>query len=317
MGEKLYFLETDEDHQDLKEMVKDMDCTFLSGVLTEDEIIENCKDATILSTFIYSPVTKKVIDNLPRLKLVATRATGFDNIDIQHAKKKGIVVSNVPAYGFNTVAEHGFGLLLNLLRNITRAQAHLRETGKFFYKGFKGRDLKDKTLGIIGTGRIGLNMARIGKGFGMKVIAYDIILNHQAAKEIGYQYKSLDEVLAESDVISLHVPLLPSTYHLINEERLKKMKKGAILINTARGGLVDTDALLKAIDQGHLGGAGLDVVENETSLSSNHPLLNRDNVIVTPHIAFYTTEAMNRIARTTVENIHAFLRGEPQNVVNK
>jgi len=262
-------------------------------------------------------VTKKVIDALPNLKLVATRATGYDNIDINYAKEKGIVVSNVPAYGFNTVAEHGFGLLLNLIRNISRAQYHVKGTGKFFYKGFKGNDLKDKTLGLLGAGRIGLNMAMIGKGFGMKVIAYDVYLNEQAAKDIGFEYKSLDEVLAQSDVISLHTPLLPSTRHIMGRENFRKMKNNSILINTARGGLVNTEDLIEAIDAGEICGAGLDVVENEIGLSSDHPLLNRHNVIVTPHIAFYTSEAMNRIALVTVDNIGAFLKGEPQNVVNK
>ena len=168
-----------------------------------------------------------------------------------------------------------------------------------------------------GSGDATRAQAVFTNSLGMKLVAYDVYLNEKAAKEIGYEYKSLDEVLAESDVISIHTPLLDSTYHIMGAENFKKMKNTAILINTARGGLVDTSALVAAIDEGEIGGAGLDVVEDEMGLSSDHPLLNRDNVVVTPHIAFYTTEAMNRIAKVTLENINAFLKGELQNVINK
>lgn len=291
-------------------------------------------DAEIVSVFIYSEVTKEVLDAMPNLKMVATRSTGFDHIDLPECTKRGIVVSNVPRYGETTVAEHTFGLILALSRQIHHA---VQRTTKmdFTTAGLRGFDLYGKTIGVIGAGSIGMHVIRIAKGFGMNVLAFDAQPQQLLAEVLGYKYVSLDELLAESDVISIHVPLLPSTYHLINHESIKKIKRGAILINTARGGIVEISAIVEALNDGILCGVGLDVIEGEENVREeaqliaeslpvealrtivqSYALLQRDNVIITPHIGFYSVEAEERIMDTTINSIRAFREGHPINVVN-
>jgi D-lactate dehydrogenase len=290
-------------------------------------------EAEILSIFIRSPITSEVLERMPRLRLIATRSTGYDHIDLEACRKRGVVVSNVPRYGENTVAEHTFGLILALSRNIHKA--YVRTTrGDFTLEGLRGFDLKGKTLGVIGTGSIGLHVVRIARGFGMEVLAYDIRPQPLLAEVLGFRYVSLEELLSESDIVTLHVPLTPATYHLIDWSKLQQMKRGAILINTSRGGVVDTDALLRALDEGILSGAGLDVLEGEELIEEErallqmpeaeeklkavvraHLLLRRENVVITPHIAFNSHEALQRILDTTVENIQGYLAGAPRNVV--
>ncbi len=296
------------------------------------------KEVSILSTFIRSKVGAKEIESAPNLKFICTRSTGFDHIDIQAAKKKNIPVSNVPVYGENTVAEHTFALILSLSRNLRRAYFKTKEEN-FSLDGLMGFDLKGKTIGVVGTGNIGLHVIQMARGFNMQVIAFDVKQNTFLADVLGFSYVSFEELLASSDIISLHVPYMPGTHHLINSRNISKIKPGAVLINTARGGLIETEALVKALDQGILRGAGLDVLEAEHELSldekrllatsrdeetwkrleltlKNHILLRRDNVIYTPHMAFYSKEAVIRILDTTVANIQGFLAGKPQNVVN-
>jgi D-lactate dehydrogenase len=205
----------------------------------------------------------------------------------------------------------------------------------FSTTGLRGFDLKGKTLGVVGAGAIGMHVIRIGKGFGMDVLAYDTKEQQLLAEVLGYRYVSLEELLSKSDVISLHVPLLPSTYHLINDDTIKFIKRGAILINTARGAIIDTGALVTALNEGIIAGVGLDVLEGEETIKEeaqllaetipveklrtmvqNYALLHRDNVIITPHIGFYSIEAEERIMDTTVSNIRAFREGNPENVVN-
>ena len=292
------------------------------------------RDAEVVSVFIRSSVSREVLDQLPDLRLIATRSTGFDHIDLAACDERGIVVSNVPRYGENTVAEHTFGLILALTRHIY--QAYLRTArGDFSIKGLEGIDLKGKTLGVVGAGHIGLHVIRIGKGFAMNVLAFDVQPQPLMAEVLGFEYASLDDLLRRSDIVTLHVPLLPSTYHLMNRDRFAQMKRGSYIINTARGGVVDTDALLWALDEGILAGAGLDVIEGEELVAEEEQLLamagveeklrmvvrqrvllRRENVVITPHIAFYSREAEQRILDTTVENIHGFLEGRPQNVVS-
>lgn len=290
--------------------------------------------ADVVSIFIYSEVTREVLDAMPNLKMIATRSTGYDHIDIAACTERGIVVTNVPRYGENTVAEHAFGLILALSRKIYHAVLHTTKLD-FSTEGLQGFDLMGKTLGVIGAGAIGMHVIRIGKGFGMDVLAYDTHVQPLFAEVLGYKNVSLEELLAQSDVISLHVPLLPETYHLINQESIKLIKRGAILINTARGAIVDTGALVTALNEGILAGAGLDVIEGEETIKEeaqllaeslpveklrtmvqNFALLHRDDVIITPHIGFYSIEAEERIMETTVDNINAFRAGTPQNVVN-
>lgn len=294
---------------------------------------EQFKDSEIISVFIHSKVNKNIINQMPNLKFIATRSTGFDHIDLETCKEKGIQVSNVPFYGENTVAEHTFALILSLSRNIHRTYVRTINNN-FSLENLQGFDLKGKTLGVIGTGRIGLHVIRMAKGFGMNILAFDINKNEFLEEILEFKYVSLEDVLQNSDIISLHAPLNNSTYHLINKNNIHLIKKGAILINTARGGLVETEALLEALDKGILSGAGLDVFEGEEYIleegcklhddysqdvkrliEQNCSLLHRENVVITPHNAFNSKEAVERIFKTTIENIKGFISGRPQNLV--
>lgn len=300
-----------------------------AGEVAADEL----RGAEVLSVFIYSRVTAALLRKLPRLRLVATRSTGFDHVDLAACRRRKVAVANVPSYGENTVAEHTFALILALSRKVH--QAYYRTSrGDFSLEGLQGFDLKGKTLGVVGTGHIGMHAVRIAKGFAMEVIAYDPAPSQLAAEALGFGYVPFDELLARSDIISLHAPYNASTRHMIGEEALRKVKRGALLINTARGGLVDTEALTRALDQGALSGAGLDVLEGEElikeerqilshefplerlkTLLQNHILINRENVVITPHIAFNSREAFLRILSTTVSNVQGFLAGSPRNLV--
>jgi D-lactate dehydrogenase len=289
--------------------------------------------AEIVSVFIYSRLDAPVLEKLNGLRLIATRSTGYDHIDLDACRARGVTVCNVPHYGENTVAEHTFALILAVSRKIHKA--YLR-TSRFDFglEGLRGIDLKGKTLGVVGAGSIGLHVIRIAGGFGMRVLAYDPGEQPLLAEVLGFEYAPLERVLQEADVLTLHAPLLPGTRHMIHKENIRLMKRGAILVNTARGGLIDTDALVMALDEGILSGAGLDVFEGEElireeaqllgggmtgdhvrTLLQDYNLLRRENVVITPHIGFYSAEAQQRILDTTVENILSFQRGEPQNVV--
>lgn len=286
-----------------------------------------------LSVFIHSDVTREALAAFPDLRLVATRSTGYDHIDLAACRERSIAVANVPYYGENTVAEHTFALILSLSRNIHRAYVRTIR-GDFSLEGLRGFDLKGKTIGVVGAGRIGLHVIRMARGFGMEALAYDLRQDPFMAEVIGFRYVPLPELLAESDIISLHAPLLPSTQHLINKENIRQVKRGALLINTSRGGLVDTDALFQGLEDGVLGGAGLDVLEGEEflmeegynvgksytrealkTLVQNQALLHREDVVITPHNAFNSREAARRIIGTTAENLRRFAAGEPVNLL--
>lgn len=289
--------------------------------------------ADIVSTFIHSSLDRPSLENLPQLKFIATRSTGYDHIDLAACRERGIQISNVPSYGENTVAEHTFALMLALSRNIHKAFVHT-VARDIPFKELRGFDLAGKTLGVIGAGRIGLHAIKIAKGFGMNVVAYDVRREALLAEVLNFRYVSLDELLSVSDIISLHCPYNRETHHLLNLANIGKIKRGALLVNTARGGLVDPGALTRALDEGILSGAALDVLEGEELLKDerqileqplaqdklrtlllNHSLLNRDNVVITPHIAFNSREAVERILSTTIENIRAYLAGSPVNLV--
>ncbi|MFP4567584.1 MAG: NAD(P)-dependent oxidoreductase [Candidatus Woesearchaeota archaeon] len=289
--------------------------------------IGDFKDADIIGVFVFSPVLKDVLDFLPNLKYIMTMSTGFDHIDLEECARRNIQVCNVPSYGENTVAEHAFGLILNLSRNIHKAYTRtLRD--EFSFEGLIGFDLKGKTLGVLGTGKIGRNLIRMAKGFDMNVVAYDPFPNYDLCSSLGFSYVSFDDLLKSSDVISIHVPLNRHTFHLINDETISKMKRGVLIINTARGAIIDTHALIKGLESGQVGGAGLDVLEGELlikdekemvhSLSAlpreqmrllleNHALMKMSNVIVTPHLAFYSKEGLIRILNTTLDNLFDYL----------
>jgi len=293
-------------------------------------------DAEILSVFVSSPLSKESLLALPQLRCVAARSTGYDHIDLAAAKARGIVVSNVPVYGARTIAEYTFALMLALSRKAYAAYDRLRRDGTTDVKDYEGFDLAGKTLGIVGTGHIGKNVARIAQGFAMRIIAFDPHPDEAFARETGCTYHPLASLVAESDIVTVHVPYLPATHHLIDAALLAKFKTGSFFINTARGAIVDTPALVRALREKHLAGAGLDVLEgerellDETSLLSDehhdikefqvlvaaHVLVDMPHVIVTPHIAFNTKEAKREILMTTCENIKAFVSGTPVHVVS-
>lgn len=329
---KIAFFEVEDWQKDyLKEKLSDNELSFFAEPLSLENI-NSAEGCPIVSPFIYSQIKKDILSKLPDLKMIATRSTGFDHIDIQTAKENKTTVCNVPFYGENTVAEHTFALILSLSRKLFDSVERARK-GDFTLDGLRGFDLKDKTLGIIGLGHIGLHVARIAKGFEMKVLAYDPKEDKKLAKKIGFGYVSLEDLLAKSDIITLHAPDNKETHHLIDSENINLIKRGAYLINTARGGLVETQALLKALSDGTLVGVGLDVLEEECfvkeeaqlisrefpktcdlkTVLQNHILLQQKNVIITPHNAFNSQEALMRILDTTVENITGFISGKPQN----
>jgi D-lactate dehydrogenase len=291
-------------------------------------------DADVVSTFVYSAPDRPALEQLLQLKLVATRSTGFDHIDTAYCAAHRVTVSNVPSYGENTVAEHVFALLLALSHRLPEA-IERAQRGHFSPEGLQGFDLAGKVLGVIGTGSIGRHVVRIAKGFGMEVVAVDIVEDARFARSADFRYVALDELWRLADVITLHVPSLPETRRLLSPQAFARMKDGVVIINTARGDLIDTRALIQALTSGKVAAAGLDVLPDEPmireeaelicsffcdqydlrNLVANHVLLRMPNVIVTPHSAFNTREAVDRIVSTTVENIRGFLAGTPQNVV--
>ncbi len=303
--------------------------------LTHDNV-DAYADADIVSVFIYSELDAEVLAKLERLELVATRSTGFDHIDVACCRERGITVCNVPTYGTNTVAEHVFALLLTISHHIVEAVDRTRR-GDFSQQGLRGFDLLGKTLGVVGTGDIGRHVIEIARGFRMEVVAFDVHPDAALAERLGFRYVDFDELLRRSDVVTLHVPLNEHTRGMIGEAEFATMKDGVVLINTARGPIVDVESMLFALSNGKLAAAGLDVLPEEPAireeaqllhrifrethdlqmLLADHVLLRMRNVILTPHSAFNTREAIERILDTTVDNIEAFLAGTPQNVVDR
>jgi D-lactate dehydrogenase len=293
-------------------------------------------DAQVVTGFLRSEFSAEVLSQFQGLKLVATRSTGFDHINLAHCRARGVAVCNVPDYGDQTVAEHAFALLLAVSRRVVDAAWRTRR-GDFSTAGLRGFDLAGKTLGVIGVGGIGRRVIRIAKGFGMEVVGCDLAPDPALARELDFAYAPLDAVLAAADVVTLHVPGGIATRDLIGERELGLLKAGAVLINTARGGVVNANALVRALLDGALAGAGLDVLAEEAlvrdeaeifrtdaalapeqmrSLLATEAVLHLPNVVVTPHIAYDTEEAVRRIIQTTVDNIAAFAGGAPRNLVS-
>ncbi len=330
----IFFETTEEEKKVLPGLLEGLDAVFLKEKLTLQNV-GLAAEAEIVSVFVNSEISKEIIDLLPKAKLFATRSTGYDHVDISYAKEKGIAVCNIPSYGSKTVAEFAFALMLDLSRKISKASNQLRENASFDISNFRGFDLNGKTLGVVGTGRIGKNVIKIANCFGMKIAAYDVFPDAKFAEENNFKYLSLDEVLAESDIVTLHTPYNKETYHLINKKNISLFKNGAYLINTARGEIVETEALIDALKDGRLAGAGIDVLEGERKLkeekkllssgglsadhlkliAQNHELINMTNVIVTPHIAFFSAEAEAEIVRSAADNIGSFVKGNPQNIL--
>lgn len=313
----------------------DHEVVFHEEALTAENAAE-AGDADVVSTFIYSEAGKETLEQLESLKLIASRSTGVDHVDMDYCQEHDIAVANVPSYGKNTVAEHAFALLLALSHKVVEA-AERTDRGDFSHDGLRGFDLMGKTLGVIGTGDIGEHALRIGAGFGMELIAFDVVRKEGLEEEIGFEYVELDELLERADIITVHVPLNDETEGLLGAEQFQRMKEGVVLINTARGAIVDVEALTDALASGKVAAAGLDVLPEEPAirddtallrerfredydmdaLLADHVLLRQKNVIVTPHSAFNTTEAIQRILDTTVDNILSFEQGEPENLVNE
>lgn len=319
---------------------------YVRGKLPNDEIVfhegpfsahADVSDpaADALCVFVESKVTAADLDRFPGVKLIATRSTGYDHIDLAAAKARGITVATVPFYGENTVAEFAFALILALSRRIIDADEKVRTSGTFAQDGLRGFDLAGKTLGVVGCGHIGMHVIRMANGFGMKVIGFEVHQDPAVAAAEHFSYVTLPDLLAQADIITIHVPYNEHTHHLLNADNMKGIKRGAYLINTARGAVVETDALIEALKSGVLAGAGLDVLEEEGELSDplallagphpseaavrtaleNRYLIDHPRVIVTPHVAFDTLEAIERILDTTAQNITNFAAGAPSNVV--
>lgn len=307
MEKNIYFLEViDEDKNLIHERFPEAE--IINEKLSEEEIIRRCKDAEVLCIFIHSKISKKVIDSLKNLRLVVTRSVGYDHIDLQVAQEKGVTVCNVPDYGSHVISEFVFALLLSGLRHIGEGDERVEKKKDFSFTGLRGVALKGKTLGIIGTGKIGRNVARIASlGFLMNVLAYDAYPNKEIAEEMHFKYESLETIWKYSDIISLHCPLLEETKHLINKRSILKMKDGVIIVNTSRGGIIDTKSLVGAIKDKKVSYAFLDVLEHEDNIITDKELINLPGVITTPHIAFYADDSMEKMYEETFTTISEYL----------
>jgi D-lactate dehydrogenase len=335
---------------------------YYKDVLDEHELIfltsleEVPSDAEAISTFIYSDINARFLDTHPALRLVVTRSSTYDHIDLAECERRNITVSYVESYGDHTVAEHTMALLLALTRRLREILLFQRKS-KMVLENLRLMELHGKTFGIIGTGRIGQRTIPMAKAFGMNVVAYDIHRDRDAEHLLGFHYADFDDLLHQSDVISLHASLNAGSFHMMNREAFRKCRRGVILLNTARGALVDTKALVEALDDGIVRAAGVDVLEDERVLRQevfdvigaqilkrlslgecaeghretngktrleelhelvrNEALIARPNVLFTPHLAFNSEEATERMKQTTVENIRAFFDSSPINVVSK
>ncbi|HVW66622.1 MAG TPA: NAD(P)-dependent oxidoreductase [Candidatus Peribacteraceae bacterium] len=288
---------------------------FAKDLSNEDEVIDVCKGYEIISTF-ETAFPASVIENLPDLKLIATRSVGYDHIDLDACKERGVTVCNVPDYGSHVIAEHVFALLLSTVRHIAEGEKRV-ESGTFDYRGLRGMALKDKTIGILGTGRIGGHVAHIAHGFDMKILATDRCRVIELEQELGVRYVPFEELLTESDILTLHVPATDDTHHLLNDKAFMRMKDGVILINTARGSIIDSKALLKALESGKVRYALLDVLEHEHNFEENKALIKHPRVVTTPHIAFYADESMKNMYVDSFQSIDEFLSGkEPQHIIH-
>ena len=340
---KIVFVETEDDEQPFfAESLAGHDVEFV------DEIGDVPADAEIVSVFVNSHVGPEFLRRHPKLKLVASRSSSCDHLDAKAAARRKVVLAHVPDYGAATVAEHTFALILGVTRRL-RHCLDTKNRGRGSVERLRGRELRGKTLGVVGTGRVGRMVITIGKAFGMECVAFDNEPDASLANKVGFRYVTLDRLLRVSDVITLHIPLNKRTRHMLSARRLARCKPGFILINTARGALVDIDALLDGLKSGHVGGVGLDVLEDEAafradtsriigaqivqkihaistpggdpsrrqerlreleSIMRNRQLLSHENVFFTPHVGFNSVEAIERINIGTVQIIRDFLAGK-------
>ncbi|MFY0673948.1 MAG: D-2-hydroxyacid dehydrogenase [Bacteroidia bacterium] len=294
------------------------DCSIYERT-AQEQIVERCQNANIIMTN-KVPISGETMDQLPNLEFINVMATGYNVIDTEAAKTKGIVVSNAAGYSTPSVVQHTFALLLELYNKTAAHSTAAKDEMKwasgndFSFTLGSWHDLAGKTMGIVGFGTIGQKVAQVAKAFGMKVLANR--RNMEGEDPEGVKYASIDELLSKADVVSLHCPQTAETYQMVNADFINKMKKSAILINTARGGLIDEEALAAALNNGLITGAALDVLNTEPPAKEN-PLLAAKNCIITPHMAWASKEARQRLMEIMIENTRAFLMGEPQNVVNE
>jgi len=286
----------------------------------KEVIIQKVKNVDALASLLSDKINEQVFDAAPKLRIVAQFAVGFDNIDVKEATKRGIYVTNTPGVLTETTADFAWALLMAVARRVAEADKYVR-TGRWKVgwhpSMLSGRDVHGATIGIVGAGRIGSAVAERAQGFRMKILYYDVIPRPELEKQLNAKRVDLDTLLRESDFVSVHVPLFKETYHLINEERLKLMKKTAYLVNNSRGPVVDEKALYKALKEGWIAGAGLDVFEQEPT-PTNNPLLTLDNVVAAPHISSASHETRSKMAKMVAENLTAFFEGKkPPNLVNQ
>ncbi len=309
-----------------KELFDKFNLDFKTTELLPDSDLSYMEEnAPVISVFTSSRLTGETLRKFKNLKLILTRSVGYSHIDTDYCKENNILVANTPHYGDYTVAEYSFGILLNLIRRICFGERELKNGD--MYPETLGMELFDKTIGIIGTGSIGSKAIKIAKGFSMNVICYDVFENPEIEKEFKIKYVDLNTLCKLSDIITLHAPLNGASYHLIDEKKLALMKENAIIVNTARGELIDTEALYNALLDKKIKGAALDVLEFEETIQNKRPgeninlknlrtslinnkLLNLDNVIATPHIAYDTKEAVDRILNLTLCNLYEFVNNE-------
>lgn len=316
---KVAWFDTEEwEKQYLEDKTDDMEISFFEESLTAENA-EKAKGFDAVTVFVDSELDSEVLKSLDA-DYIACRSTGYDHVDLEEADRQGITVMNVPEYGGTTVAEHTFGLILALSRKIYSAVKKV-DHGEFDHRGLKGFDLKGKTLGVVGTGSIGQNVIRIANGFDMDVIASDPYPDQDLARELGFMYVSMEDLTSKADIITLHCPLTDGTRHLLSDEEFDRMN-GALLVNTSRGEVIDTEALIQALEDEKIKAAGLDVLEEECYIEDDleylgeleekcdpqiiledHILMNRDDVLITPHNAFNSQEALYRIEDTTLENL--------------
>ncbi len=338
MAMKIVLFESgDVDEEYLRSELSEHELVFVSAPLTEENVHE-AEGAGVVSVFVDSRVDGNVVVRLADFGcgLIATRSTGFDHIDVQVARERNLAVANVPHYGENTVAEHTMALILCLARKLYQT-IDRTERGNYSLEGLRGFDLKDKVLGVYGLGRIGSYVVKMAHGFGMRILAYARTPDEELAAQYGVEYvDGIEALLSQSDVLTFHCPLTDETHHLVNKNNIGRAKRGMVIVNTARGPLIETEALIWALDEGIVVGAGLDVLEEEAAmkeeknmfmsefrsktdlvtLMANHILVGRDDVVFTAHNAFNSYEAVRRILDTTVENIKAHISGSPVNLVS-
>lgn len=331
--ETIAFFEVEEWEKEYLHKAFSNDTLYFTDEKAQSHLDPEFYQATIISTFIYSSLTPEVLSKFPNVKIIATRSTGYDHINMQYCKDKNITVMNVPSYGAHTVAEHTFALILALSRKLIETIARSRR-GNYDLTDLTGFDLAGKTIGVIGAGKIGDKVVRLARAFEMQVLLYTRHPETVAGQD-GIKAVSLDELLANADIVTLHVPYTPETHHIINKDNITKFKKGSILINTARGPLVETQAILHGLESGILKGAGLDVLEEECGLKEerellteeffkscdvrtqlmDHMLINRDDVLYTSHNGFNSAESVHQILDVTTDNINKLLLGNAQNIV--